>query len=508
MFSEYINHGWKLCRIEPGSKSPRYRGWNEEFNAITISKGVEAAGLMHAYSGTCALDIDRLDDTLKFMPEIADLLMAPDAVQISSGQPNRGKLIYAMPKPRPSKSFAAGAFELRCGTGTSKTAQDVLPPSPHPSGSIYKWIGDWKTLPPIPESLLAIWRIGESSLVASNRSQSLNELRDLLSRRDPGAGYDEWLKIGMAIHHESEGSDEGFTLWNEWSAPSDKYRGTADLRSHWLSFGRSATPITLDSLRRNDVASIEEFELLSDGEGVREKPSRRSGFLELDELFARPEPDWIIKGLLPENGLGVVWGQPSSGKTFVVIDIALRVALGLPWYGHSVKQGSVLYIAAEDDSGVQMRFHAALAAYGVQKAPIRVMPAAPVFTSPKQAEALLDDIKAQGKQSLVFVDTLAAVTPGSDENAAKDMGILIAFCQKIHKASGGLVVLVHHEGKTPGKGMRGSSVIPGASEVTLEVTDQEDHREMRVSKQKNAPLGNISQFQLRLFGESCIVDWL
>ncbi len=520
-FHEYLAHGWKLCRIEPGTKGPRAKGWNLRENAVKSAHELKAAGLMHAYSGTCALDIDRLDDAMIFMQEhgidLYDLLMAPDAVRINSGQKNRGKLIYALPQPLPSKSFAEGAFELRCGTSGGKTAQDVLPPSPHPSGTTYRWDGDWKSLPPLPEALRALWTAPENSATGSDNtrhgernSQAVNELRDLLTRRDPSCGYDEWIKIGMALNHESEGSDDGFAIWDEWSASSDKYPGTASLRSHWVSFGRSANPVTADSLRRTDVATVEEFDVLGAETfgGTTEKAPSVYKWLGLRELFDRPKPKWIVEGLLPQVGLGAIWGQSGSGKTFVAIDLALAIALGSPWRGQKVQQGEVLYIAAEDDTGVQIRFEAAIAAKGSENAPIRVLPTAPVFTSPKEATALLESIKPFGPQSLVFVDTLAAVTPGADENTSKDMGMLIQFCQKIQKKTGGLVLLIHHEGKTPGRGMRGSSALPAALEVALEVSEDEGRREVRISKMKNAPKESSYEFQLLPCGDSCTVEWL
>ncbi len=526
MFADYIQHGWKLCRIELGTKSPRYKGWNREDANIGDLKTLVGAGLLHSYSGTCALDVDDFEKSVFFLNQhgvnLLALVSAPDAVQIVSGRPNRAKLLYALPEPLPSKSW--GYFELRSGATTGRSAQDVLPPTIHPdTGKPYEWRGDWHHLPPLPESLKALWLseislpggdIGPGESIRSTRD--LIVMRDLLSRKSPDCGYDEWIRAGMACHHESGGSDEGFALWDSWSAPSNKYPGVNSLRSHWVSFGNAANPVTADSLRKIDVAAISEFEDLSavkpdwlEQATADDKPAPPTyKFLTLAELFDRPTPDWLIEGVLPDAGVGSFYGQPGGGKTFLAVGIALDVALGLPWRGFDVKAGPVLYIAAEDDRGVQVRLAAGLAARGVQEAAVRVLPAAPVFTDPKQSGPLLTAIKALGRQSLVFIDTLAAVTPGSDENAAKDMSTLIHFCQKIHKVTGGLVLLIHHEGKTTGRGPRGWSGLHGAFDVEWEVTDQESHREMRISKLKNAPTGKVYEFGLIPFADSCIVEWL
>lgn len=521
-FQEYVAHGWKICLVPSGTKGPRNDKWNsEEEVARTTANAANlvGAGLCHSYSGTCAIDIDIYDEAAAWLAErgisLQDLMTAPDAVRITSGREGHGKLIYRIDEPLYTLMPAGRSLELRCQARTGRTVQDVLPPTIHKdTGKPYEWVGDWRKLPKIPEPLLALWK----SLLAPERSREpmpiresaqMTELRDLLARRDPDCGYDEWLRIGMALHHESEGSDEGLGIWDEFSAPSDKYPGLEALRSHWQSFGRSATPITADSLRRSDRAAVTDFETVCYVEvpGVVQSDAPGFEFLSLDELFNRPEPDWIIKDTLPEAAFGVIYGQPGAGKTFTITDIVLSIALGQSWRGRSVKQGRALYIAAEDDRGVQMRLAAGLASRGVQSAPVRVLPTAPVLTDKGQANRLLEAIKRESRPSIVVFDTLAAVTPGSDENTSKDMGGLIHYCYQIHKATGALVMLIHHEGKVVGSGMRGSSTLLGACDVSWEISKDDLHHEMRIEKLKNAPDGMSYSFNLLPFGKSCVVEW-
>ncbi len=47
-------------------------------------------------------------------------------------------------------------------------------------------------------------------------------------------GYDDWIKLGMAIHAEL--GDAGLEVWDAWSSRSTKYPGAAELRTHWRSF--------------------------------------------------------------------------------------------------------------------------------------------------------------------------------------------------------------------------------------------------------------------------------
>lgn len=49
--------------------------------------------------------------------------------------------------------------------------------------------------------------------------------------------YDQWLQVGMALHHQFSGSDEGLAVWAKWSSASSKYNAEV-LRDKWRSFGK------------------------------------------------------------------------------------------------------------------------------------------------------------------------------------------------------------------------------------------------------------------------------
>jgi P4 family phage/plasmid primase-like protien len=64
------------------------------------------------------------------------------------------------------------------------------------------------------------------------------EIRDYLSDLDPSRGRDEWIRVGMALHHQTGG--EGFDLWDVWSSEGHQYPGTDALRVQWRSFKAEA----------------------------------------------------------------------------------------------------------------------------------------------------------------------------------------------------------------------------------------------------------------------------
>ena len=46
--------------------------------------------------------------------------------------------------------------------------------------------------------------------------------------------YQRWIRLGMALHHATDGSAEGFELWDQWSRKGRKYDGNTYAK--WSSF--------------------------------------------------------------------------------------------------------------------------------------------------------------------------------------------------------------------------------------------------------------------------------
>ena len=63
-----------------------------------------------------------------------------------------------------------------------------------------------------------------------------------------GLDYDAWLKCGMALYHQHEGSKAGFTRWVNWSKLDGDRFDDGEMPSKWKSFGGSAKPVTMASI--------------------------------------------------------------------------------------------------------------------------------------------------------------------------------------------------------------------------------------------------------------------
>jgi len=169
--AKYMDVGFKLCRIATGTKGPKTTGWQD--NPITLDEvNHQGLGLIHALSGTCAIDLDNLESAVGWFAvrgiDLLALLAADDAVHIRSGRPNRGKLLYRLPPgitPLPlvqvKNHDGTMLIEFRCAATDGAGCQDVLPPTIHPgTGNPYRWAGagDFKKLSHLPSDVLAIWQ--------------------------------------------------------------------------------------------------------------------------------------------------------------------------------------------------------------------------------------------------------------------------------------------------------------------------------------------------------------
>lgn len=321
------------------------------------------------------------------------------------------------------------------------------------------------------------------------------QLLEALDVLDPAMPHDRWLAVGMALHHETGGA--GFHLWDEWSSAADNYPGSEVLARRWDSFGSAGGKlVTARSLvkRANEqgarIAAGVDPAAFDRGDQAKDlgpqKPARFP-LIPAAEFASGAPPRWLIKGVLPQAELVVLYGESGAGKTFATLDLVAAIARGVEWRGHRVCKGRIIYVAAEGAGGLRKRLAAYARHHGIDLADIEmfVVPSAPNLLLKEDALELARVIAALGPADVIVIDTLAQTTPGGNENAAEDMGRALAHCKGIHRATGALVLLVHHSGKDTSKGARGWSGLRAAADAELEVVRMGATRVLQVTKQKD-----------------------
>ncbi|MCX7283916.1 MAG: AAA family ATPase [Novosphingobium sp.] len=225
---------------------------------------------------------------------------------------------------------------------------------------------------------------------------------------------------------------------------------------------------------------------------------KRFAFESVGQFLRRPPAQWIIKGLLPRASLAVLYGASGSGKTFFALDIAGCVARGAEWRGVPVAQGTVAYVVAEGASGFRDRAHAYCRQHKIDpdSFPVRILADAPNMMNNTDVTDIIAALKDLGPLAVVFLDTYARVMGNGNENEAQDVNRVVRNCDLIHKATGAIVVLVHHTGKDTTSGARGSSALRAAADAEIEVSRAKAFRTATITKMKDGQDEAEFKFQL------------
>lgn len=355
---------------------------------------------------------------------------------------------------------------------------------------------------------------------------SVSQMEELLSVLDADMPREDWVRVGMALHHECDGDDSGFYLWDDWSEHGEKYPSEEALRKQWDSFerrkgsghrqvtmasvmkmakeaGAPSTPrptlaATVDDLRTamSAVAATPALGMFT--------PEEYTGRFPITSLAASimMEPGgWLIKNVLPDAGLIVLYGASGSGKTFVAIDLAYAIAMGVSWRGNRTKKGRVLIIAAEGGKGMSKRLKAYLKHHKIDPADVDIglLVVPPNFLLSEDVTELAAAVAASGGADVIVVDTFAQVTPGANENSSEDVGLALSNARALEMATGATIMAVAHSGKDVSKGIRGWSGMFAAADAVLEVVKHENGtRELHTTKMKDGDDGLKWGFRLEL----------
>jgi hypothetical protein len=213
----------------------------EESGRFDTGYGVLCRGLLVVDVDARNGGVESYRKLLEAVPEVAG---AGLAVQTGSGGGSQHLYFKA-----PADISLVTSLPSYPGIDFKSSGYVVGPGSSHKSGGIYTADGEPDDIGPAPAALLDLLKRPErhrSEYDGHAVDVSHADIGDMLSCiPNNDLPYDEWVSVGMAIHHATQGS--GYALWEDWSASSVKHDGARMLRK-WDSFGKSSNPVTLGSL--------------------------------------------------------------------------------------------------------------------------------------------------------------------------------------------------------------------------------------------------------------------
>ncbi len=209
---------------------------------------------------------------------------------------------------------------------------------------------------------------------------------------------------------------------------------------------------------------------------------RARRFLTLADLDNLDPPEFLIDRAIVAEGDNMIVGRHSALKSATAQDMAVCIAAGIPWHGHAVKQGRVVYVCGEGLSGLRGRFAALRRHYGVEIDPdMLIVTDAVQLTKPEAVAELADGI---GTAALIVLDTIARCAVGVEENSARDMGLVVAGLGELRRLTGAATLGIHHTGHD-GEHGRGSSAVPGALDSEIKAMRDSDELTLKFTKARD-----------------------
>lgn len=294
---ELVDQGYEIVPIKKGRKAPMLAGW-QDIRAthkdvdMWLSNGHADGGVGILCRKTAAVDIDCLDKKVNY-----DLLhwlsenIGESVVRI--GQ--KPKCIVPFKVEGNFSKIRSSEYECSMGVkhavevlseGQQFVAYGIHPATQQP----YKWvkgrsIGDvhHDSLPVISreqaqafveyfEGLAEAqgWELvrkgatpaqidpDDLSMFKPKMDMGEDEVRLMLDRVDADCHHDEWVRVGMALHHHFDGDDTGWMIWDDWSSAGIKYV-TGECERRYKTFdAKGRSPITLASVKAMEKEAVSE----------------------------------------------------------------------------------------------------------------------------------------------------------------------------------------------------------------------------------------------------------
>lgn len=549
--SRLLDRGYDIVPIAPGYKYPK--GLDEwqtlEADAVDLkgwlSNGFAKGGVGILTKNTPAIDLDIRDK------EIVDQLIDWCSNRLGyapqrTGQAPKTLLVYYTDAPFPkimSKTYV-DMFGQEHRIEVLGDGQQFVAYAQHPdTGQPYEWNSvhdltelDRGTLPLIhPEDALDLiayfetiipddWEPKteanaskpvdpsltpeERALINSKPKIDISDenVRKCLAQIDAD-DYHEWVKVGMALYHQYDGTPEGFELWDTWSQDSAKYDAAACER-RWNSFKADITrqePVTFATIIKQAREIYAKTRFKEKSKGMR--------LLSTNDMWDELGPvDWLIEDYLETDAVNVFYGAGGTYKTFAALDAALSIATGRPWQDKEVKQGLAVYIPGEGKAGLIRRARAWFKHFGVDadtdnfKMTDRGVP----MTDAESVEnliSLVENTCGGRSPSIVVIDTLAKNFGASDENSTKDMNAFVNNVEwMIRDRFNCAVVIVHHVSKANPKAMRGSAALNYGVEAAF-LFEKKEIAGDKWGSIENVRMKNAAEIEGQIWFKATPVEW-
>ena len=203
------------------------------------------------------------------------------------------------------------------------------------------------------------------------------------------------------------------------------------------------------------------------------------------------EIEWLMEGIIPRTTTGIAAGEPGVGKTWLVMDLVLAMASGVPWLGKFETKPCKVLVVDEENAHVLVRKRFLSLAWKYRQYErldeIDFLVGESIDITPLEHPKigmqpsgdftmLYNTIGTHGYDVVVF-DSLTRLHH-ADENDSSRMSAVFRYIKKLMDDFGVSCVFTHHFNKSRGHSnnrLRGSSDILAFPDYVLRVETDRNH---------------------------------
>ncbi len=529
--SAWLAQGYSPMPVIAGSKSTRYKfaqwfnGQSEGTVDVHWSIYTEDEIALHCGKGLVVLDADSTESLEAMLALEAKHGLEPKMVV------NTKKGVHHYFRQSPELRIKAAGhntenhperIDVRCGNGYI-----IAPPSTEKS-LLTPYIVPFEDLSFLTQAFVDELCIHNGDRVRAERPERLvmqdtNEfggpldmsakvarMRAMLEHINPEEGYSDWISVLMAIHHETDGSDEGLALADEWSSKGERYKGTCDVEKKWASFDAgSSTPVTMATLasklknqgldwmgicaEADDPFEVCETEVVSMPAVKSSKASTQAMSLKQFTLLGNldavrkyaVEASPLLGNLALKGQFTVFYANSNVGKTLITLHL-LSQAIGKG----TIEADKVFYANVDDGSdGILIKGEIA-ETYGFHELAVGYQG----FSR----DAFFESVKAMIKSreasgTLLILDTIKKFTDVTSKVESSEFAELM----RKYTAVGGTVLALAHTNKNrnvAGKVVQGgTSDIPQDADCTYTIDAKDEGGERHVTFENTKARGPVAR---------------
>lgn len=205
---------------------------------------------------------------------------------------------------------------------------------------------------------------------------------------------------------------------------------------------------------------------------------------------------WLIEGLWPAEGVGIIGGSAKSYKTWLALDLAVSLASQTNCVGRfriPLKRRVLVYAAEDSLADIRKRLASICTPRGIclNDLALGIITVHQMYLNRSQDLIRLHKTIEMHRPALLILDPFVRLHTAIDENSSAEVSAILGKLRELQRKFQLAVALVHHARKNraglrPGQALRGSSDFHAWTDVTLYMQRQTHHIELSI-EHRSAP---------------------